>query len=94
MEIVSKTPDELTRIKAAVKANFLFQHLNDTQAKQVYDVMKRVAVKKGDVVIRQGDQVLLGGVNQKQPCLCAANATCGRWCRAIGFTWSTRASTS
>ena len=23
---------------------------------QVYDVMKRVAVKKGDVVIRQGDQ--------------------------------------
>jgi len=56
MEVVPKTPDELTRIKAAVKANFLFQHLNDTQAKQVYDVMKRVAVKKGDVVIRQGDQ--------------------------------------
>ena len=57
MEIVQKTADELMRIKAAVKANFLFQHLNDTQAKQVYDVMKRVAVKKGDVVIRQGDQV-------------------------------------
>ena len=56
MEVVPKTPDELSRIKAAVKANFLFQHLNDTQAKQVYDVMKRVAVKKGDVVIRQGDQ--------------------------------------
>lgn len=56
MEVVQKTADELTRIKAAVKANFLFQHLNDTQAKQVYDVMKRVAVKKGDVVIRQGDQ--------------------------------------
>ena len=57
MEVVPKTPDELTRIKAAVKANFLFQHLNETQAKQVYDVMKRVAVKKGDVVIRQHDQV-------------------------------------
>jgi CRP-like cAMP-binding protein/serine/threonine protein phosphatase PrpC len=56
MEVVPKTPEELTRIKAAVKANFLFQHLNDTQSKQVYDVMKRVAVKKGDVVIRQGDQ--------------------------------------
>ena len=57
MEVVPKTPEELTRIKAAVKANFLFQHLNEMQAKQVYDVMKRVAVKKGDVVIRQGDQV-------------------------------------
>jgi len=56
MEVVPKTNDELNRIKTAVKANFLFQHLNDSQAKQVYDVMKRVAVKKGDVVIRQGDQ--------------------------------------
>jgi len=56
MEVVPKTNEELSRIKTAVKANFLFQHLNDTQAKQVYDVMKRVAVKKGDVVIRQGDQ--------------------------------------
>jgi serine/threonine protein phosphatase PrpC len=56
MEVVPKKPEELDRIKTAVKANFLFQHLNDDQAKQVYDVMKRVAVKKGDVVIRQGDQ--------------------------------------
>ena len=56
MEVVPKQPAELERIKKAVKANFLFQHLNDTQAKQVYDVMKRVAVKKNDVVIRQGDQ--------------------------------------
>ena len=56
MEVVPKTPEQLERIKAAVKANFLFQHLNETQAKQVYDVMKRVAVQKGDVVIRQGDQ--------------------------------------
>jgi len=56
MEVVPKTPEERERIKAAVKANFLFQHLNDTQAQQVYDVMKRVTVKKGDTVIRQGDQ--------------------------------------
>jgi len=56
MEVVPKTAQELERIKAAVKANFLFQHLNEMQAKQVYDVMKRVTVKKGDVVIRQGDQ--------------------------------------
>jgi CRP-like cAMP-binding protein/serine/threonine protein phosphatase PrpC len=56
MEVVPKTAEQLERIRTAVKANFLFQHLNEAQAKQVYDVMKRVAVKKGDVVIRQGDQ--------------------------------------
>ena len=50
-----KTAEEIERIKAAVRANFLFQHLNETQAQQVYDVMKRVPVKKGEVVIRQGD---------------------------------------
>jgi len=55
MEVVVKTDQELQRIKTAVKANFLFQHLNDNQAKQVYDVMKRVPVKSGEVVIRQGD---------------------------------------
>ena len=52
---VPKTADEIDRIKAAVRANFLFQHLNETQAQQVYDVMKRVPVKRGEVVIRQGD---------------------------------------
>ena len=50
-----KTAEEIARIKAAVRANFLFQHLNETQAQQVYDVMKRVPVMKGEVVIRQGD---------------------------------------
>lgn len=54
-EIVPKSPDEVTRIRAAVRANFLFQHLNEQQAQQVYNVMKRVPVKKGEVVIRQGD---------------------------------------
>jgi len=54
-EKVPKTPEEIARIKAAVRANFLFQHLNETQAQQVYDVMKRVPVKQGEVVIRQGD---------------------------------------
>merc|ERR1740117_1652790 len=54
-EKVPKTAEEIARIKAAVRANFLFQHLNETQAQQVYDVMKRVPVMKGEVVIRQGD---------------------------------------
>merc|ERR1719183_638537 len=54
-EIVPKSPDEVTRIRAPVRANFLFQHLNEQQAQQVYNVMKRVPVKKGEVVIRQVD---------------------------------------
>lgn len=93
MEVVPKTPEELMRIKAAVKANFLFQHLNDAQAKQVYDVMKRVAVKQGDVVIRQGDQA-------RARMLPRISALCRSVLRAIacdprviGSTWWTRAST-
>ena len=39
-----------------MKANFLFQHLNETQSKQVYDVMKKQEIKAGDTVIRQGDE--------------------------------------
>merc|ERR1740133_202402 len=54
-EKVPKTAEEIARIKAAVRANFLFQHPNETQAQLVYDVMKRVPVMKGEVVIRQGD---------------------------------------
>lgn len=56
MEKVPKSPDELKRIAEAVKANFLFQHLSGAQTQMVYDVMKKVSVSKGDVVIRQGDQ--------------------------------------
>jgi len=56
MEVVPKTALELERIQRAVKANFLFQHLNETQSKQVYDVMKKQEIKAGDTVIRQGDE--------------------------------------
>ena len=55
-EIVPKSPDEVTRIRAAVRANFLFQHLNEAQLLKIFDVMKRVPVSKSEVVIRQGDQ--------------------------------------
>jgi len=50
-----KTADEIKRISAAVKTNFLFAHLNDHQRNELYSVMKRVEVKAGDVIIRQGD---------------------------------------
>merc|ERR1719345_455931 len=54
-EKVEKTAAEFARIKSAVRANFLFQHLNEKQKQLVFDVMKRVPVKSGEVVIRQGD---------------------------------------
>mmetsp|Transcript_18623 Transcript_18623/g.54604 ORF Transcript_18623/g.54604 Transcript_18623/m.54604 type:complete len:1074 (-) Transcript_18623:321-3542(-) len=50
-----KTEEEIKRISAAVKTNFLFAHLNDAQRHELYAVMKRVEVKAGDVIIRQGD---------------------------------------
>ena len=56
MQVVTKTPEELARIQRAVKANFLFQHLNETQNKQVLDVMKKQPVKAGDVIIKEGDE--------------------------------------
>ena len=55
METIPKTRAELARIRGAVKTNFLFQHLNEAQQQLVFDVMKRVEVSRGDVVIRQGD---------------------------------------
>lgn len=50
-----KTEAELARIAAAVRTNFLFAHLADAQRAQLFVAMKRVEVRKGDVVIKQGD---------------------------------------
>eukprot|EP00308_Calcidiscus_leptoporus_P000358 CAMPEP_0119357956 /NCGR_PEP_ID=MMETSP1334-20130426/6257_1 /TAXON_ID=127549 /ORGANISM="Calcidiscus leptoporus, Strain RCC1130" /LENGTH=1049 /DNA_ID=CAMNT_0007372323 /DNA_START=84 /DNA_END=3233 /DNA_ORIENTATION=+ len=52
---VPKSEGEISRIRSAVKANFLFQHLNEQQTQLVFDVMKRRMVKNGEVVIKQGD---------------------------------------
>lgn len=52
--LVPKTDAELGRIKSAVKANFLFQHLSDTQSKMIFNAMVRTEVKAGEVVIQQG----------------------------------------
>lgn len=51
--VVPKSEREMASIQQAIKANFLFQHLNESQSKLVYDVMKRVDVQKGDVIIRR-----------------------------------------
>lgn len=53
--VTTKSPEEEKVILSAMKSNFLFQHLNATQRSAVVGLMKSVAVKKGDWVIRQGD---------------------------------------
>jgi len=50
-----KSEAERDKLKSAVKANFLFQHLNESQLQTVFDAMQRVNVKKGEKVITQGD---------------------------------------
>ncbi len=49
------TPEEHKRIEEAVRANFLFQHLNAKQRESVFNSMYKVLVKKDDQVIQQGD---------------------------------------
>jgi CRP-like cAMP-binding protein/serine/threonine protein phosphatase PrpC len=53
--IVKKTPEEEARIDAAVKTNFLFQHLGQQQRDEVFSVMAKVQPKAGDVIMKQGD---------------------------------------
>ena len=52
---VPKTEAEVSRIRAAVKANVIFDQLNDAQRRLVYSVMRKVSVSEGDLVVRQGD---------------------------------------
>ncbi|EOD31039.1 hypothetical protein EMIHUDRAFT_63702, partial [Emiliania huxleyi CCMP1516] len=53
--VAQKTEEESARIRAAVKANFLFAYLNEAQLRRVLDAMVRRDVAAGEVVIRQGD---------------------------------------
>lgn len=51
-----KTKIEAEVITSAVKNNFLFQHLSLIQRNAIIEVMRRVPVKKGDFIIKQGDR--------------------------------------
>lgn len=53
---VPKSDRDIELIGAAIKSNFLFQHLNAAQRTAVINVMREVPVKAGDRVIRQGDR--------------------------------------
>ena len=50
-----KTKEEEKRLKRAVKSNFLFIHLDALQQSNIFSVMEKVQVAKGDTIIRQGD---------------------------------------
>uniref|UniRef100_A0A6U4GZ25 protein-serine/threonine phosphatase n=1 Tax=Phaeomonas parva TaxID=124430 RepID=A0A6U4GZ25_9STRA len=53
---VPKTDEERARIRDAVHQNFLFKHLTDEQLEQVINVMAKVPVVQGAVVIRQNER--------------------------------------
>lgn len=52
---VIKTKQEEKDILSAISENFLFRHLNETQLHSLVEVIQRVPVSAGDVVIKQGD---------------------------------------
>jgi len=51
-----KSKEECARIKAAVRANFLFRHLNEEQLDKAVQAMETIDVKAGDTIIRQFDE--------------------------------------
>jgi cAMP-dependent protein kinase regulator len=51
-----KTPEQLKRIKAAIRDNFIFRDVEDKQLRAVLGAMQEVHVAPDEVVIRQGDQ--------------------------------------
>jgi CRP-like cAMP-binding protein len=52
---ITKTAQEEKSILTAISENFLFRHLNETQLHSMVEVIQRVPVLAGDVVIKQGD---------------------------------------
>ena len=53
--IPRKSQEDLDRLNLAVKNNFLFAHLHPEQKSLIFAVMEKMLVKKGDLIIRQGD---------------------------------------
>mmetsp|Transcript_2904 Transcript_2904/g.4384 ORF Transcript_2904/g.4384 Transcript_2904/m.4384 type:complete len:966 (+) Transcript_2904:142-3039(+) len=51
----TKSEAEASRILSAIRNNFLFDHISPEQQNIMLDVIARVEVKAGDLVIRQGE---------------------------------------
>ena len=54
--VTVKTDHEKARIGEAIKASFLFQNISPSARETLLSVMEKVRVKKGDWVIKQGDE--------------------------------------
>jgi len=50
-----KTPEELERVSAMVRTNFMFQHLSALQREQIFSVMTLRDVEADELIIREGD---------------------------------------
>eukprot|EP00605_Chrysophyceae_sp_TOSAG23-4_P001049 GSChrysophyteH1.ASY1.ANO1.1154.1 assembled CDS len=51
----SKTSEQLERVAAMVKTNFMFQHLSAAQREKIFSVMSLRDVKADEMIIREGD---------------------------------------
>jgi len=49
-----KSEDQLERIRAAIKPNFLFRNLDPEQEADVLAAMKEVDLREGEMIIEQG----------------------------------------
>ena len=49
-----KSAEQLARIRAAIKPNFLFRNLDDEQEADVLAAMKEVTIGPGETIIEQG----------------------------------------
>lgn len=49
-----KSDEQLSRIKAAIKPNFLFRNLDEEQERDVLAAMKEVSIGAGEMIIEQG----------------------------------------
>ncbi|KAK4686892.1 cAMP-dependent protein kinase regulator, partial [Tremellales sp. Uapishka_1] len=52
--VFPKTEEQLARIKAAIKPNFLFRNLDEEQEADVLAAMKEVTIPAGEMIIEQG----------------------------------------
>lgn len=52
--VFPKTEEQLARIRAAIKPNFLFRNLDEEQEADVLAAMKEVNLGAGEIIIEQG----------------------------------------
>ncbi|KAF0974068.1 hypothetical protein FDP41_006678 [Naegleria fowleri] len=56
LQVHHKTPEEMSKLREALASNALFTSLEPEDLKIILDAMFEVNVKKGDTIIRQGDE--------------------------------------